>query len=56
MVKPLKETGNRIVSTEKILMFDYLNKELVPAPAPDFTINGNPGRLSKTEMIVQAEF
>jgi peptide/nickel transport system substrate-binding protein len=94
------ENGNRIVSTDKILMFDYTgnkvapslakdwrlsddgkvctiflrkglkwsdgqpftaddfvfwytdiyqNKELVPAPAPEFTINGKPGRLSKRD-------
>ena len=94
------ENGNRIVSTDKILMFDYtgnkvapalakdwrlsddgkvatiflrkgmkwsdghpftaddflfwyediyLNKDLVPGPAPEFTINGKPGRLIKRD-------
>ena len=94
------ENGNRIVSTDKVLMFDYTgnkvtpslakdwrlsddgkvctiflrkglkwsdgqpftaddflfwytdiyqNKELVPAPAPEFTINGKPGILSKRD-------
>jgi len=94
------ENGNRIVSTDKILMFDYTgnkvtpslakdwrlsddgkvctiflrkglkwsdgqpftaddflfwytdiyqNKELVPAPAPEFTINGKPGRMNKRD-------
>jgi peptide/nickel transport system substrate-binding protein len=94
------ENGNRIVSTDKILMFDYTgnkvtpslardwrlsddgkvttiflrkglkwsdghpftaddfvfwytdiyqNKDLVPAPAPEFTINGKPGTLSKRD-------
>jgi peptide/nickel transport system substrate-binding protein len=94
------ENGNRIVSTDKILMWDYTgtkvapalakdwrlsddgkvctiflrrglkwsdgdpftaddfvfwyeeiyqNKALVPTPAPEFTINGKPGRLSKRD-------
>jgi peptide/nickel transport system substrate-binding protein len=94
------ENGNRIVSTDKILMWDYTgnkaapslakdwrlsddgklttiflrkglkwsdgqpftaddflfwyeeiyqNKELVPAPAPEFTINGKPGRMYKRD-------
>ena len=102
------ENGNRIVSTDKLLMFDYTgnkvtpslvkdwrqsddgkltaiflrkglkwsdgqpftaedflfwyddiyqNKDLVPAPAPEFTINGKPGRLSKRdEYTVVFEF
>jgi peptide/nickel transport system substrate-binding protein len=94
------ENGNRIVSTDKILMWDYTgnkaapslakdwrlsddgkvatiflrkgmkwsdghpftaddflfwfediyqNKDLVPGPAPEFTINGKPGRISKRD-------
>ena len=94
------ENGNRIVSTDKILMWDYTgnkpapslvkdwrqsddgkitviflrkglkwsdghpftaddflfwyediyqNKDLVPTPAPEFTINGKPGRLTKRD-------
>jgi peptide/nickel transport system substrate-binding protein len=94
------ENGNRIVSTDKLLMFDYTgvhatpalvrdwrqssdgktttlylrkglnwsdgqpftadhflfwytdiyqNKDLVPAPVPDFTINGKPGVLNKAD-------
>jgi len=102
------ENGNRIVSTDKILMFDYTgnkvmpslvkdwrqsddgkltaiflrkglkwsdgqpftaddflfwyddiyqNRDLVPTPAPEFTINGKPGRLYKRdEYTVVFEF